>query len=139
MHEYMVELRISGPTLHPDDVTRDLGIVPTQTRFKGERRDEKSLWGEGMWAIAVQPPSGESWISLEDGLRSLLELIGPKRSGILAYSASNKVYLWCGHFSSSFDGGPTLSSGLLKSLGEFGVELILDTYCSLDARGKPHA
>jgi hypothetical protein len=38
--------------------------------------------------------------------------------------------LWCGHFSSSFGGGPTLSPQILRVLADFGVELILDTYVS---------
>jgi hypothetical protein len=40
------------------------------------------------------------------------------------------VFLWCGDFSSSFGGGPRLSPQILKALGDFGVELILETYFS---------
>jgi hypothetical protein len=47
------------------------------------------------------------------------------------------VILWCGHFQSSFDGGPTLSPELLKQLGEFEVELFIDNYFSEERSDTP--
>lgn len=35
---------------------------------------------------------------------------------------------WCGHFQSSFDGGPMISPSLLTRLGEFGVLLFIDQF-----------
>lgn len=129
MHRYTVELRITGENLVPEEVTRALGFKPSQVRRKGEPRSEGSKWTTNMWAFEALPLGRDDWPSLGDGIASLLSTLNPVRSQLQAFSAANDIYLWCGHFTSSFDGGPTLSSALLKSLGEFGVQLVLDTYC----------
>lgn len=129
MHQYTVELRIAGQNLDPDEVTKHLGIEPTQVRRRGERRSENSTWTENMWAYEIIPSQQEAWQSLSDGLMTLLESMRPLYSQIHSYLPANSVYLWCGHFTSSFDGGPALSPTLLRALSDFGVELVLDTYC----------
>jgi hypothetical protein len=130
MHRYTVELRIVGQNLNPDEVTRVLGLVPTRVARKGEPKVEgaTSTWMENMWGFEVLPPGKDDWPSLGDGIQALLHTIGPIRDRLHAYSTGNELYLWCGHFTSSFDGGPSLSPTLLKSLGDFGVQLVLDTY-----------
>jgi hypothetical protein len=49
------------------------------------------------------------------------------------YQQRFDVCLFCGHFTSNFDGGPTFSPSLLEELGDFGVELFLDTYHSAES------
>jgi hypothetical protein len=68
------------------------------------------------------------WTSLEDGLRHVLEILLPKKDIIEEYAKAYEAVWWCGHFQSSFDGGPTLSASLLKLLGEFGIPLYIDNY-----------
>jgi Domain of unknown function (DUF4279) len=128
MHPYTVELRIVGSNLDPEQVTADLGILPTQVRRKGEARSKTSNWPTTMWGIEVLPPGQDDWSSLEDGLNALLSVVAPVQSRIRRYSTANEVFLWCGHFTSSFDGGPVLTPNLLRSLAEMGVQLVLDTY-----------
>ena len=130
MHTYTVELRVSSDNLEPNDITRTLGITPTQVRKKGERRSQGSVWGENVWSYEVFPEEGESWPDLENGLNKLLSVIKPVQSQLRSYSSGSNIYIWCGHFTSSFDGGPTLSPALLRSLGESGITLMLDTYPS---------
>src|SRR5512142_2768441 len=129
MHSYTVELRIVGESLDPEDVTRTIGITPTQVRRKGEPRGEGSTWTKTTWALDVLPPSGSTWNSLEDGLTALVSRVKPFQSQIQSYSPANELYVWCGHFTSDFDGGPRLSPNILKSLGDLGAQLFLDTYC----------
>lgn len=137
MHSYTVELRILGQDLDPDEATLRLGVEPSQIRRKGERLSDRCRpWDENMWAFEVFPPGQDSWQSLEEGLSSLLSIVGPIRDKILAYAAANEICIWCGHFTSSFDGGPILSPRLLKSLGDFGVQLILDTYCDRESESS---
>jgi hypothetical protein len=130
MHRYTVELRIVGQTLDPDEVTRKLGLVPTRVARKGEPKVEGAMskWTANVWGFEVLPQEKDDWPSLEDGIEALLRTFRPIRERLRSCSAGNEIYLWCGHFTSSFDGGPTLSPALLKSLGDFGVQLVLDTY-----------
>jgi hypothetical protein len=128
MHEYTVELRIVGPTLDPDEVTAAIKISPTQIRRKGEQRSNHSVWPDNMWAFDAKPENGIHWDSLEEGLNSLLMTLGPLKAQLHSYLPANDVFIWCGHFTDSFDGGPIFSPTQLKSLGDFGVKLILETY-----------
>lgn len=70
------------------------------------------------------------WSSLEEGLLSVMQNLWSKRSSIGVYSRRFDVTWWCGHFQSSFDGGPTLSVTLLERLAEFGVPVYIDNYFS---------
>jgi hypothetical protein len=131
MHSYLVSLRISGTTLDPSKLTSELGIEPTQVRIKGQPRGANSVWDESMWEYEATPSSGERhWRSLEEGLQAILSVFVSRQRLLREYQQRFKVCLFCGHFTSSFDGGPTLSPSLLEELGDFGVELFLDTYHS---------
>ena len=84
-----------------------------------------------MWEYEAKPITGETgWRSLEGGLQKILSTFFQSVGQLRDYQERHRVQLFCGHFSSDFNGGPTLSPSLLKSLGEFGVELFLDTYSS---------
>jgi len=131
MHEYSVALRISGAKLDPAEVTARLRLTPTQVRTAGQARPGgKSAWDESMWEYEVCPEGKAAWPSLEEGLGTLLSSFQSLHETLEHYQREFHVFLWCGHFSSSFDGGPTFSSTLLRQLGGFGVELYLDTYSS---------
>ena len=133
MHSYLVALRISGPTLDVADVTAKLSLKPSQTRIAGQSRPGgKSVWDESMWEYEVRPNrnSKRDWSSLEPGLTKIVSAFRSRKRLLRNYQRRFKVFLWRGHFSSSFGGGPTLSPKMLKALGDFGVELILDTHFS---------
>jgi hypothetical protein len=84
-----------------------------------------------MWEYEVRPGEDKvMWDSLEDGLQTLISAFVLREAALRNYQRRFKVFLWCGDFSSSFGGGPRLSPQILKALGDFGVELILETYFS---------
>ena len=131
MHSYSVALRISGTDLDVAEVSATLRLKPTQTRLIGQPRSTKSVWPESTWEYEVRPRKDEVvWDSLEDGLQKVLSAFVSRKRALRKYQRRFKVFLWCGHFSSSFGGGPTLSPLVLKALGDLGVELILATYFS---------
>jgi hypothetical protein len=137
MHTYSVQFRIFGKDLDPDEITQRLGIQPNQVRIAGERRGEKQVWPESMWSYDGAKLTADAvpeWTSLEDGLRHVLEILLPKKNLIQEYAQTHEVVWWCGHFQSSFDGGPTLSASLLKLLGEFGIPLYIDNYFGEESR-----
>jgi len=128
-HEYTVEFRIWGETLDADQVTRDLGLQPCQTRLAGGSHF-KGRVDRGMWAYSGPPEAPTEWPSLEEGLIFVLDNLWSHRHKFAKYAATTRLGWWCGHFQSSFDGGPTLSPSLLKRLAEFGAELYIDNYFS---------
>jgi hypothetical protein len=129
MHEYTVEFRISGTELVPATITQSLGLEPSLTRQVGECRGAGTVWDQALWGYNGSPAgTPKSWASLEDGLIFLLDRLEPLRSDIDEYKRNYDLIFWCGHFQSSFDGGPTLSATLLRRLADFGVEVYIDNY-----------
>lgn len=129
MHEYTVELRISGSELVPATITQALGLEPSTIREVGERRSERRVWNKALWGYNGFPSDTPSyWASLEEGLTFLLDRLEPLQSQIDNYKQNHDVVFWCGHFQSSFDGGPTLSARLMRRLADFGVDLYIDNY-----------
>jgi len=128
MQTYSIALRISGKNLDVAEVTAKLRVNPTQTRIIGGYRSPKSVWDETMWEYDVRPTGNKVvWDTLEEGLQKLLSTLASRKRILRHYQRRFKVFFWCGHYSTSF-GGPTLSPRLLKALGDFGVELILQSY-----------
>ena len=127
-HTYTVEFRIWGPTLTPEQVSRDLGLVPCQTRSPLSEPVARS--SDGMWAYNGPLGMPKEWPSLEEGLLHVLEGLWPQRDKISRYQDTSKIVWWCGHFQSAFDGGPALSVGLMGKLAEFGADLYIDNYFS---------
>jgi hypothetical protein len=131
MHTYSVALRISETDLDLADISAKLRLKPTQTRVIGRPRSPNSVWPESMWEYEVRPGEGKVvWDSLEDGLQTVISAFVSREGELRNCWQRCKVFLWCGHFSGSFCGRPTLSPQILKALADFGVELILDTYSS---------
>jgi len=100
-------------------------------RQAGERRGASSVFTEGSWSFAGADM--KEWDSLEAGLSSLMNELLPKKWLISGYANRFDVCWWCAHFQDSFDGGPTFSPGLLRSLAEFGIGLFLDNYVSAES------
>jgi hypothetical protein len=130
MHTYSIEFRILSKKddIDFDEITDNLGIAPSNVRKRGEPKSASSKFNMSMWGYEEVP--GKEWNSMEEALESILTVLTPLRNKIMEYKKRHKVVLWCGHFTSSFDGGPIFSPDILKKLGDFGVELIIDTYCS---------
>jgi Domain of unknown function (DUF4279) len=129
MHEYTVEFRLSGTELATATITQALGLEPSLVRQVGERRGKGRVWDQALWGYNGFPAgTPKSWASLEDGLTFLLDRLEPVLSEIEKYKQKYDAIWWCGHFQSSFDGGPTLSARLLRRLADFGVDLYIDTH-----------
>lgn len=129
MHEYTAAFRVAGGQLIIEDVTRTLQIQPTHVIHLGQKQQGGPA-KKAVWSFEQVSPTGGQWHSLEDALLTLVSDLRQRHEEIRALQAKFDVCLWCGHFTSSFDGGPRFSSNLLRVLGDFGVDLFLDTYCS---------
>lgn len=146
MHSYTVALRIESKSLDTDQVTKELGLAPTQTRFAGQHRSPQSVFEKALWEFDIAPersdvaaenwPHWPQWESLEKAFEKLLSIFTPHAKRIQSYRQNHKVYIWVGHFSSSFCGGPHLSAEILKALGNFGVQMWIDTYFAEDQEAE---
>lgn len=131
MHKYSVQFRVFGRNLDPDAVTRELGLEPNLIRRPGDKRGRERTWDESMWSYdgtdGVSDQQAE-WDSLEEGISFLLARLSSKSEIIQRYARIHQMIWWCGHFQSSFDGGPTLSPELLRRMSDFGVGIYIDNY-----------
>jgi hypothetical protein len=128
-HRYTVELRIFGAMdMDPDGVTAETGLKPCDVR-RAEIDQDGKLRHKSRWAYNGGGESGAyDWDTLEEGLEFVLERASGSVDLFKKYAAKHLVIWWCGHFQSSFDGGPTLSPRLLERLGEFGAAVFIDNY-----------
>lgn len=124
MSTYTVTFRIAGQRLDLDVVTADLGMTPTSTWRAREHHANSPMYKTAIWEYELGSRDWpKQWKSLAEGLEELLLVMKPLREKIAAYQQTCEVCFWCGHFSSEFDGGPTLPPALLKALAEFGVKV----------------
>jgi len=128
-HSYTVELRFTGDNLDPAELTRRLNLQAHNTLSASDaaapERKRRPFWAyNGHCEDGFQP----QWHSLEAGLSLLLRHLIPRRAAVIDVSKSFEGIWWCGHFQTSFDGGPTLSARVLAEIASFGLPLAIDNY-----------
>jgi len=128
-HSYTVEIRLYGDQLDPSEISRRMGLEPSSSL----NRLAASSLGKSkrpFWAYNGQGEAGflSEWQSLEAGLTFLARRLAPLRSTVVDLSQAFDGVWWCGHFQSSFDGGPDLSPKLLAEIAGFGLPLFIDNY-----------
>jgi hypothetical protein len=71
-----------------------------------------------MWEYEAKPTNEQrEWRSLEEGLQAILSTFASRQPTLREYQQRFKVFLFCGHFTSSFAGGPTLFPSMLGEVG----------------------
>ena len=129
-HTYLVELRFFGDLLDPSEVSSILGLQPSLYSSHEEpllNRKRRPFWGYN----GIEHPEFQAeWLSLEDGLAFVAGRLSALKSEVVQLSKRFDGLWWCGHFQTSFDGGPTLSPQILAEVASFGCPLYLDNYFS---------
>lgn len=131
MHSYTVSLRFTGGALNVSEISRRLGLEPSHFVSASDPapdgRQRHAFWAyNGHSKDGFQP----EWSSLEEGLSFLLRALNSHRTAVLELSRNLEGVWWCGHFQSSFSGGPTLSPELLGEISRSGLPLSIDNYFS---------
>lgn len=136
-HAYTVGLRFYGDQLEPSEISARLNLQPSSMLGKAQSQ-LATRKRRPYWAYNGQGEEGfqSEWTSLEDGLEFLLKSLSSRKADISALAQQYDAVWWCGHFQTSFDGGPTLSSTLLTEIGSFGVPLSIDNYFSFDEQSR---
>lgn len=128
-HTYTVELRFYGDTLEPSEITRRLSLQPSRAS-DGLTASRKGRNDRPFWGFNGQGEDGFQleWQSLEQGLEFVLRRITPLKATVIELSQNFEGIWWCGHFQTSFDGGPTLSSKILSEIASYELPLFIDNY-----------
>jgi hypothetical protein len=129
MHRYTIDLRIYGEILDRGRITKLLGVEPTMFQMIGDRKGAAARFSKSLWAYAGNlDDSGQirEWACVGDGVKHIMANIS--RKGLGEVVKENNAIWWCGHFQSSFDGGPEFSVAFLRTLAEIGVPIFIDNY-----------
>lgn len=123
--------RVLGQHLDPDEVTRILGVSPTQALRRDQlvptptsvRRQETGVWllkSEGKVAST----------SLERHLLYLLDLLEPRGAALerLRNMADVTADFFCFWLSATGHGGPIFSADVMRRVAATGAELGIDFY-----------
>jgi hypothetical protein len=126
--EVTVSLRVSAHDLDPDSVTSELGVRPSFTARRGDRRASKA--GEitqrsGVWILELTESA--EW-QLADGITTLLERLPNELRVWRSLTSKATVDLYCGLHLAAWNRGVELPPGLLGQLAERGIALHLDIY-----------
>jgi Domain of unknown function (DUF4279) len=131
-HTYLVELRFFGDLLNPAEITSILGVQPSIFSSNKEpllKRKRQPFWG---YNGKEHPEFQAEWLSLEDGLAFVACRLAPIKSEIVQLSKRFDGLWWCGHFQTSFDGGPVLSPSVLAEVSSYGCPIFLDNYYTIE-------
>jgi hypothetical protein len=124
---FMASLRIHGDSLPFEEISDRLGVKPTETHRKGERRGPRSLaYLDDAWHF--QPPLPES-AALEQHIDALWQVVRPHVGYLKLLKQRYKVDVFCGYRSNCDHAGvevPHTSLELFTALEvPFGVSIII--------------
>jgi|HubBroStandDraft_6_1064221.scaffolds.fasta_scaffold604445_3 hypothetical protein len=115
---FAVSLRLSHPTITPDEITSELGIRPRHAALKSQ--------GGFYWCSEQESGEDEQLIIAID---KFLDLLTPHGAFLLSYrSTGGTIELFVGWFTSQRSGGAILPADRLAEMGALGVDLSLDVY-----------
>jgi Domain of unknown function (DUF4279) len=121
-------LRITGTTLQPDEITRLLGVAPSQSHVLGETyrfQTGTSERKQGMWSRDARDRKPED---LEAQINELFEGLLKDPGVWRQLSTKYDVELFVGVFMDESGEGLDLEPATLKFLGERGIRLGLCLY-----------
>lgn len=100
--------------------------------FSPRRRSEQGFGYYSDWIYDGEDQAGfqSEWSSLDEGLNFLMSCLDPVKEGIAKALVGAEGLWWCGHFQSSFDGGPTLQPTTLRRLAQYSCPVFIDNYFS---------
>jgi hypothetical protein len=131
-NRYHVWLLIHSFECPPDEITEQLGLMPTKTRVKGEYRTVgkkkpiKLLNKESSWIMESELSNATP---LEEQIQELLKKILPQEQNISALLKKYKVELNCAIYYYEANPGINLEQNLLMELSQLNIPLYFDIYC----------
>ena len=132
LHRSVAALRIFDDKLDPDEISRLLAGVPTESFRKGQVKPSKTkviLRKSGGWILEATDREPENLDAQVE------EILGQLTQDLSVWTLLSNEYwidLFCGYFMDETYGGIELSAKTLKDLGERGIKLGLCIYAPDD-------
>ena len=119
-------LRVFGEWLDPEDISRQLGCLPTSTTRKGDPLSYGRVSDIGMWSLQEDGSTIPETV-----VDALLAKLTPDLAVWHELGSKYRMDIFCGVFFGSENegsGGFSLSPTLVQSLAERGLEIGFDIY-----------
>jgi hypothetical protein len=115
---FAASLRLSHPTITPDEITSELGIQPRHACIKS---------GGGFYWCSEQLSGDDGGLII--AIDKFLDLLAPHAAFLRSFrSTGGTAELFVGWFTAQRSGGATLPADRLAEMGALGVDLSLDVY-----------
>lgn len=130
--EVAVGFRVMGHDLEPEEVSRLLGLEPTESHKRGDARIGRSGrhysdYSEGLWAWR---PGVSETAPLSEHLLALLGVLEPKAATLKRLrKLGQRMDVFIGLFGPDSNFEFALSADLLERMGRLGIDLEFDVYC----------
>ena len=128
-----VSIRIFAPYLLPEDVTKNLQILPDHIHHQGDyprNNPNYSAYKHGMWLLNSKTMEDQP---LEAHLDNLLTILEPNSSYLKRLAQETTIDVYCVLYAQS---GFQLSPQILKRLGDLGITFGVVLYND-DASNQP--
>jgi len=127
---YTVELRVECPQSFASNVGAWIGLTPIQARALRQQPVEAEPRILLSFGSISEPGVLSEWPTLEQAFQSILNIVGDRKAEIQLCRGRGDVYWWCANYQKSFDAATNMSSGLLSSLANMEVPVVLFNYHS---------
>lgn len=131
-NEYKAWFLIRGFEFHPRELTKQIGIEPTDIKVKGEYRivnpktSHKMLNKENLWILYSSLPHN---VPIEQHIEHLLNKIRPSKQNFIRIAKQYSLEFTCAIYYYEANPGINLTNKILREIAELGIELGLDIYC----------
>lgn len=132
-NEYKAWFILFGFEESPDEITKQLGVTPTETRIKGEYRniskgkhEIKRLNKENAWLLKSELSNS---VPIEKHLEHLINNIKPYKQNFIDVAKRYKLQFNCAMYYYEANPGISLESNIMKEISELNIPLYFDIYC----------
>ena len=119
---------IYGDTLQPDEISRDLGLLATNSGIKGERPSRFPRARPLRTSIWILDSPLDDHLPLQDHLEWMVDTLEPKLDVVCGMVKQYDARLSCSYSSEHGQGGCTFDAALLERLANLHVPLVLNLY-----------
>ena len=122
---------LRGKQLDPNDVTERLGITPSRSFKRGDRRGEKGKWPFGFWSLESDGQIQSTDLILH--IEWLINKLEPSASQIreLVHEQALDARISCLWISPECHHELDIHPRLIRKIADLGLELSFDIYCDL--------
>ena len=123
-------LVLSGKNLDPDEVTRKLGMIPSESFKRGDYRTDTEIWSRGFWELSSRNLGN---IDMRDHIEWLIDQLIPHKQQLceIVEDLSIKAWIRCYWVLPTDHETLSLPSDLVAKLAE--IDLAIDFDFVVDA------